>query len=352
MKIAVHIPLGGVTGYGRDGEGVIDSLIEAGHDVHVFPKAVVPPISPNTALALTKMPVPPFDVSLVHVWPGGFEANAGRRSTSHRLIGWTMWEHPAPDPEWAEEFAEATAEMDLLLVYDETTETSLGPIAKCPVKRLQGGYDPSSYHPEQREWTGTFRFGMMGDLANRRKDPFTAIRAFTILKERHGEDFDAVLHLKSSSPGIPPRMTETYPWLQIDVGLWPVPRVQQFYAGLHCLIAPSRGEGKNLPALEAMTTGIPVIASLVGGHKEWFHPSMGWGVPAPEVPFEGRTWARVDPEALAEAMWEAYSDRALTRRKGEQAQRTVPAMCSWTAVTRRFMEHAQQIPAKEATGTW
>lgn len=352
MKIAVHAPLGGITGYGRDGEGIATSLVGAGHDVTLFPTGVTPPVHHQAALLLTKHPVPPFDLTIQHVWPGGFVAHPGRRAVTRRLIGWTMWERYDPEEEWAEDFAEATAEMDLLCVYDEISQHALEPLAQCPVLRLQGGFDPATYVVTERKWEGTFRFGMLGDLGNRRKDPFTAIRAFALLKERHGEDFDAELHLKSSTPGLPPAMAQTYPWLTMHVGLWPVERMQEFYGSLHTLLAPSRGEGKNVPALEAMSTGMPVIASDVGGHKEWMRDQWGWSVPVSDEPFEGRVWPRVAPEDLAEAMWAAYSDRAATRRKGELAARTVPAMCSWPSVMRRLLDRVSEIPAREVRGTW
>lgn len=352
MKIAVHTPLGGVSGYGRDGEGLTSALARSGHDVCVFPNAVVPPVAPDAAMLLTKHPHPPFDLTIMHVWPGAMTPNAGRRMVTSRLVGWTMWEQIDPDPEWVADFTAATAEMDLLLVYDEISHAALEPLARCPVERLQGGYDPTAYVPVERAWDTTFRFGMMGDLGNRRKDPFTSIKAFDLLKKRHGEDFDAELVLKSSTKGLPSKMVEVYPWLTIHVGLWPEERVQEFYGSLHCLVAPSRGEGKNVPALEAMSTGIPVIASDVGGHKEWMHPSIGWSVPAHDQPFEGRKWARVDVEELAEVMWAVYSDRAEVRRRGESARRTVPAMCSWASVAHRVIDKASTIAPRAVKGSW
>lgn len=352
MKIALHCPLGGVTGYGNDGIGLASALIRAGHDVHLSPTSVSPPIAPEVALLLAKFPEPPFDLAVLHADPGGLAALPGRSSVARRAVAWTMWEHDDPDPAWAERFTEVSQEFTALLAYDEVSERSLAPISKAPTRRLQGGYDPDPWTPVRRDWGGTFRFGMVGDLGPR-KDPFAAIKAFAALKAEHGEDFDAELHLKTVRPGVfPPAMAEAYPWLHIHLGVWPQQRLDEFYASLHTLVAPSRGEGKNIPALEAMTTACPVIATAVGGHLEWLRDDLATRVPVVPGMWEGAPWPVADPEALQAAMWDAYTDRTSAREKGERAARAIPAQCSWDAVARRLLALTDSLPTREPTRGW
>jgi len=49
----------------------------------------------------------------------------------------------------------------------------------------------------------------------------------------------------------------------------PVPDVRSFYAAADILVAPSLEDSFNLPALEAMACGVPVIVSRYAGVSEW-----------------------------------------------------------------------------------
>ncbi|WP_052420885.1 glycosyltransferase [Paraburkholderia ferrariae] len=47
-----------------------------------------------------------------------------------------------------------------------------------------------------------------------------------------------------------------------------------FYADADAMVLPSRGEGYNLPALEAMTAGLPLIVTGHGGHRDFCGPDQ------------------------------------------------------------------------------
>jgi glycosyltransferase involved in cell wall biosynthesis len=73
--------------------------------------------------------------------------------------------------------------------------------------------------------------------------------------------------------------------------------LSEFYAALDLFIMPSRSEGWGLTALQAMSNGLAVIASDVGGLRELVeHGKTGWLIP-PE-----------SPQALADAIETAASD--------------------------------------------
>jgi UDP-glucose:(heptosyl)LPS alpha-1,3-glucosyltransferase len=52
----------------------------------------------------------------------------------------------------------------------------------------------------------------------------------------------------------------------------PVPDVRIFYAAADSLVAPSLEDSFNLPALEAMSCGLPVIISPAAGVSDWLSP--------------------------------------------------------------------------------
>jgi glycosyltransferase involved in cell wall biosynthesis len=85
--------------------------------------------------------------------------------------------------------------------------------------------------------------------------------------------------------------------------------LEQLYAALDVYIMPSRSEAWGLTALRAMSYGLPVIASNVGGLPEVVeHGRSGWLVP-PE-----------SPEALAGAILDAASDPARLCEFGRNAR--------------------------------
>lgn len=76
-----------------------------------------------------------------------------------------------------------------------------------------------------------------------------------------------------------------------------------------CFVLPSLGEGISNTILEAMASGLPVIATRVGGNAELVREGMTGELVAPG-----------DPAAIAEALVRLHDDRALARRFGEAAR--------------------------------
>ena len=51
-----------------------------------------------------------------------------------------------------------------------------------------------------------------------------------------------------------------------------------------------------------------------------------------------RRIARIDHDALVDAMLDAIGNRGKTKRMGEAAARQIPDMCDWSVVIRRFLD--------------
>ncbi|MBV9852071.1 MAG: glycosyltransferase [Armatimonadetes bacterium] len=120
----------------------------------------------------------------------------------------------------------------------------------------------------------------------------------------------------------------------------PAHRLAGVYAAADCLVAPYRGEGFCLPALEAMACGTPVIVPAGGPTDDFVDEAVGWRVaaarrPCPEGrvgPWEcvGLPWMfEVDPDDLAGLLREVRQDPGLARRKGEAAARRVASGWTW-----------------------
>jgi N-acetyl-alpha-D-glucosaminyl L-malate synthase BshA len=93
------------------------------------------------------------------------------------------------------------------------------------------------------------------------------------------------------------------------------------------LVLPSETESAPLTILEAMSTGLPVVATRVGG--------------IPEMVEDGRNGFLVPlkhPEDIAERILELHADRGKLRRMGEAARETVLERYSTDKVVRQYLD--------------
>ena len=100
-------------------------------------------------------------------------------------------------------------------------------------------------------------------------------------------------------------------------------------------VLPSLGEGISNTILEAMATGLPVVATRVGGN--------------PELVVEGRTGRLVpvsDPEALAAALAELGADGDRRRAMGEAALERVRSRFHWDRTVAAYLEVYDRLLGK------
>lgn len=303
---------------------------------------------PQDILPLFSKPLkPPFDL-LIHHWdPPDLEIRPEARSCARLAVAWTMWEFTSLAPHCRRRslLKQRISLYDLFLGYSDLTLEAMGPwlpsSSRVPRTVLQGGYDSKRWRYIERDWFGDrFQFYMHGALGAR-KCPFTTIQAFTELRAEH-EDFaeHARLALHTNFPGqLHAGLNDVFANQNIRIWMdnFSENELKDYYGAGHAYICPSRGEGKNLPALESLATGAAVIVTDWSGHRNWLNADYAYPLSYtleptfPKHP-EGAHDARVSVEEAKRAMLHVYRNRGEAKLKGELGSRMIPQLCDWQVV--------------------
>jgi hypothetical protein len=356
LRVLLKSPFSQFSGYGNDGFGLARALHNWGCDVYLQPMWLDVPVPRDLLPLFAKELHAPFDLLINHWDPEHLGITREARMCTRVAVAWTMWEFaggPGKDGKGVSGLVPHCPKrstlrqrlrwFDMVLGYDPVSLAALEPYIPAAVHRgvLQGGFDSGEWKLAERDWFGErFGFAMHGQL-NDRKCPWTAIEAFQALKFEKGAEFEgATLALHTSAPGkLFPELNEPFraTKIRVFVDSFDKPTLDEFYGAAHCLLAPSRGEGKNLPALEFMAAGGVVAATDFGGHTMWMNGDYAYPLDYTLAPtFEDKPWAahdaRVSVEHLKDVIWHIYTHRGEAREKGELASRVIPQMCDWSVV--------------------
>lgn len=367
MKVLLRSPFSSYSGYGGDGIGLAQALMRRGADVYLQATHVDAPLPQDVANLLTKELKAPFDLYINHVDPGALGCSDGVAANADMCVAWTMWEYSSLgnlSEDSRKTLRSRLENFDAFVGYSDVDPDCFRPYYDGPIFVQQGGFDPSGWPlATDRDWDcPEFRFCMIGVLSER-KDPWRAIDAFRLAKSMDPQ-FDrwARLSLKTTAPGLhhkiedlfrqeDPVTGEEYTSVRIFYDIWPTELVKKFYEVQHVLLSPSRGEGKNVPALEFMSTGGAVIATNWAGHTQWLDPAYAYPLDytlEPESSDHPNVFnARASVQHLAELMVYTFQHRDEVREKGRLAADIIPKAHSWDAIVEKlFLRLRTEVPEK------
>ena len=115
--------------------------------------------------------------------------------------------------------------------------------------------------------------------------------------------------------------------------------VPDIMRGLDCFVLPSLAEGISNTILEAMASGLPVIATRVGGNAELVEDGM-----------TGRLVPAADSEALAREIIGYYGDPPLARRHGWAGRQLVERSFSIDRMVARYHRLYESELARRGAG--
>lgn len=111
------------------------------------------------------------------------------------------------------------------------------------------------------------------------------------------------------------------------------------YTAAHAYVAPTRGEGWGRPFMEAMASGVPVIATRWSAHLEYMNDANSLlldvhdiaGSNDPDAPvYAGQHWAEPSHPHLVSLLQRVHRDRAEARAIGAQARRDMVEHWPWS----------------------
>jgi len=222
-------------------------------------------------------------------------------------------------------------------------------VSPSRIAQIMNGVDSSQFHPvgEHRDAVphprfcgpGHFVIGTVGRMQEV-KDQVTLARAFVRLVQMIPRAEQRLRLVMIGDGPLRERVRTLLAEAGLEQSAWlPGKRddVARIMRSFDLFVLPSLAEGISNTILEAMATGLPVLATAVGGN--------------PELVEEGETGTLVprdDPESMAHAL-RAYAESSqLCKRQGTAARRTIETKFGMEAMVNAYMNIYDNLLARNA----
>ena len=104
------------------------------------------------------------------------------------------------------------------------------------------------------------------------------------------------------------------------------PKLRDLYNKGDCVISPTMADAFNIPLLEGMACGLPVITTDFGGQTDFVNSKNGWiitdgemGEFSSEILYEGVNWKKPNINSIKKVMRYVYEHPEEVKEKGKQA---------------------------------
>jgi len=350
------------TGYAASCRDFLRSLDDLGVRVayrYAYgPTTVFPPEEPensgdyrlNVMAARQVESEPP--VAVVYGQGDVFHRNRGRYK-----IGFTMLEVDGFPAEWVRQ-ANSLDEVWVPTEFSREAFHACG--LRRPIHKIPLGVSTAYFHPGIRAHPnphGEFVFLASFEWGER-KEPWLLLKAFNDVFTAR-EPVRLVCKIINRDPGVGLKSEIRRLGLRESGGRisylfnleFPHYQLGSLYRSADCFVTAARGEGWDMPLMEAMACGVPCIATDWGAHREYFHLGIGYPlaikgtIPAvAKCPYyAGFRWADPDEEHLRALLREVYENRAEARRRGAAAAREMAEKWSWRGAAGRVVERLEGL---------
>jgi glycosyltransferase involved in cell wall biosynthesis len=259
---------------------------------------------------------------------------------AERIVRYTMWESTYIPHE---QITETNATCALVYVpCRQNVKDYLARGLRAPLKLLRHGVNSERFPLLERPRTGDepYTFGAIGAFSPR-KGIDALMRAFTDEFRPH-EHVRLLLKASNTDHGLRP----SDPRIQVLEGFYDDARLLDYLRSLDAFVLPSRGEGFGLPGVEAMATGLPLIATNWSGPADYLDPADSFpldytltnpgGTGAHGARFWGR-WAEPSHEHLRALLRRLFDERASAAAMGIAAAARMRRDWSWDDVVAQLV---------------
>ncbi|MCL7929598.1 glycosyltransferase [Halomonas llamarensis] len=209
---------------------------------------------------------------------------------------------------------------------------------RVPVTVLGHGVDPAHYRYTQRTVNGPFTFLCVAEPTPR-KNLTMLVRAF---QRAFGKRADVRLILKTALHDATALRQQCANAANIEIDARALRHehdMAALYQQAHCFVLPTRFEGFGMPYLEAMATGLPVIATHYSGHLDFCRPDNSYLIDVKRMvaadttcfPYLPGWWAEPDEDHLVSLMREVLGDYDCALAVGRKAHEHAVGEWTWQA---------------------
>ncbi len=229
-----------------------------------------------------------------------------------------------------------TRRMDRVITVSENAAEETMTAFKVPRQKIRvvyNGIDTDMFHGSNGDGKERGRLIVVANSADRKKGIIYLLRAVQLLRE----EMDVKLTIVDR--GAPdnkytPNLVQKY---GLDscvsfTGRLSIEDLVKQYGRAEVAVVPSLYEGFGLPAAEAMSCGLPVVATTAGA--------------LPEVVEDGKNGILVAPRdsrALAGAIKRLLKDDHLRKTMGEEGRRRVVRQFDWREAARKTIEVYREV---------
>lgn len=184
---------------------------------------------------------------------------------------------------------------------------------------IQHGVDLDIFKPIKKEKSKTFKFLSNKGLRNLEDRGGVQYLIKAYIEEFSEEDVELIIKINPAY-GVPnieqmfPELKTCKAKIRFIVDNYTPKQLNELYNECDVYVSPTRAEAFNLPVLESLACGKPVIVTNFGGQTDYIeHDKTGWLVDYDlvdvehELEYEGIKWATPKIEDLKSAMRVAYN---------------------------------------------
>lgn len=283
---------------------------------------------PNSIIAATRAT---SGVDLVHVHDGrSVLAAAGRALLGTPFIA-TRRVFKQPKARAATRWCYAQAR-SIVAVSDAVADVMRGYDVRCRVQTIRDCVphlpepDPARVHALRERFSEKILIGHVGQLDDKAKGQRLTIAAARRLQDRRPEIAFLLIGRGVDEPAL---RSEAGTLANVHFEGWSA-NIAEYYAALDVLVFPSRTEALGSSLLEAMSFGVPVVASSTGGIPEVVEPQVN-----------GLLHPVDDLDRLVEHIVRLADNAELRRELGRHARETASRL-SAGRMARTYLELYEQ----------